>query len=162
MAGKAGRLMPVDDLWYLKKRGPNNKRLPSKLHGKGKRWRVRYQDADGADRTKFFDREVDAKEFDAEQIVGVTRDDHGPSPADRALTYKEYAERWRISRRIGHALDYQRHLESRLRPITIRTSATDSYVRSTSPTFWNGSPNFSPPTLLNHRSRPTTTCSITS
>jgi hypothetical protein len=52
--------MPVDDLWYLNKRGPNNKRLRSKRHGKGKRWRVRYQDTNGAQRTKFFDREVDA------------------------------------------------------------------------------------------------------
>jgi integrase len=107
--------MPVDDLWYLNKRGPNNKRLPSRRHGKGKRWRVRYQDTSGAERTKFFEREVDAKEWDARQTAGVHDEVSAPSRLARALTFKEYAERWRLSRRIGQALEYQRHLESRLR-----------------------------------------------
>ncbi|WP_165947386.1 transposase family protein [Micromonospora sp. 15K316] len=34
--------MAVDDLWYLSKRGQDGKRLPSRRHGQGKRWRVRF------------------------------------------------------------------------------------------------------------------------
>lgn len=50
--------MPIDDLWYLTKRGADKKRLPSKRHGRGKRWRVRYTDAAGEAREKLFDRKV--------------------------------------------------------------------------------------------------------
>lgn len=35
--------------------------------------------------------------------------------ADRHTTFRDYAERWRHSRKVSQALDYQRHLESRLR-----------------------------------------------
>lgn len=48
--------MPIDDLWYLKKRDPDTKKpLPSRRHGRGKRWRVRYVDADGNKREMLFD-----------------------------------------------------------------------------------------------------------
>jgi integrase len=107
--------MPVDDLWYLRKRGANNTRLPSRRHGQGKRWRVRYSDTDGTTRTRFFEREVDAKAFDAKQIAGVVEPDPPLRRDQPAITFKEYGERWRVSRQIGQALEYQRHLESRLR-----------------------------------------------
>jgi hypothetical protein len=46
--------MPIDDMWYLSKRGPDSKRAKSKLYGKGKRWRCRYENATGQTRIKYF------------------------------------------------------------------------------------------------------------
>jgi integrase len=106
--------MPVDDLWYLTKRGPNKKKLPSKRHGQGKRWRVRFEDSQGVPRTKFFERLADAQDFDAGQRSGLIVPSVS-NRADRFVTFFDYGERWRMSRRVSQALDYQRHLDSRLR-----------------------------------------------
>ncbi len=106
--------MAVDDLWYLKERGPDKKRLKSKRHGRGRRWRVRYVDASGEPREKHFDRKTDAEEFDLAARTG-TASEVKLDRADARTTYRDYAERWRLSRSIGQALDYRRHLESRLR-----------------------------------------------
>ncbi|MEV5694204.1 tyrosine-type recombinase/integrase [Micromonospora globbae] len=106
--------MAVDDRWYLKKRGPDGKRLRSERYGRGKRWRVRYEDANGEPRERLFERKDDAEAFDARARAGLaeeTRVDQG----ERRTSFREYAERWRVSRQIGQALDYQRHTESRLR-----------------------------------------------
>lgn len=106
--------MPVDDLWYRKQRGPDGERLKSKRHGKGKRWRCRYVDASGKTHTRFFDRKVDAEAFDV-----AVRSGQAPestlNQSERHTSFHEYAERWRRSRQITQALEYQRHLESRLK-----------------------------------------------
>ncbi|ROO52497.1 phage integrase family protein [Micromonospora sp. Llam0] len=106
--------MPVDDLWYLNKRGPNGKRLPSKRHGQGKRWRVRFTDASGRARTMFFERKVDADAWDADARAGVARETR-VDLADRQITFREYGERWRLSREIGWAVETRRRVESNLR-----------------------------------------------
>jgi hypothetical protein len=106
--------MPVDDLWYLNKRGPNNARLKSKRYGRGRRWRCRYEDVTGRTREKHFDRKADADAWDREAQRG-TVEEVKVDQAERKTTFYEYAERWRISRRVEQALDYRRHLDSRLR-----------------------------------------------
>ncbi|MEU7903003.1 site-specific integrase [Actinoplanes sp. NPDC049118] len=106
--------MPIDDLWYLKERGPDKKRLKSRRYGRGKRWRVRYIDAAGGSRERLFDRKTDAEAFDLEARTGAAPETQ-LNQADQRTTYREYAERWRLSRSVGQALDYQRHLDSRLR-----------------------------------------------
>lgn len=106
--------MPIDDLWYLKERGPDKKRLQSRRHGRGKRWRVRYTDAADRDRERLFDRKADAEEFDLSARTGAAPETRLVQ-AERHITYREYAERWRHSRKVSQALDYQRHLDSRLR-----------------------------------------------
>jgi integrase len=106
--------MPVDDMWYLSKRGPTGKRAKSKLYGKGKRWRCRYDDATGQGRTKYFERRADAEDFEDRQRNG-TAEESKVSQSEQRTTFYEYAERWRHSRRIAQALEYQRHLDSRLR-----------------------------------------------
>ena len=105
--------MPVDDLWYLAHRGPSGERLKSQRHGRGKRWRCRYTDDAGAPQARLFERKADADAWDAAVRSGA------PVPitqqtADRT-TFREYAERWRTTRQITQALEYQRHLESRFR-----------------------------------------------
>lgn len=106
--------MAVDDRWYLSKRGPNDERVKSQRYGRGKRWRCRYEDANGVPRERLFERKTDAEAWDLAARSGQveeTKVDQG----ERRTTFREYAERWRLSRQIGQALEYQRHIESRLR-----------------------------------------------
>ncbi|RUL90971.1 site-specific integrase [Verrucosispora sp. FIM060022] len=106
--------MPIDDLWYLSKRGPDKKRLPSKRHGRGKRWRVRYTDAAGEPREKLFERKVDADAFDLECRSGVAAEVKATRETDR-LTFAEYAQRWRESRESGWATETRRRIPQNLR-----------------------------------------------
>ena len=75
--------MPVDDLWYLGKRGPDGKRLPSKRHGRGKRWRVRYVDDTGQPKQKLFERRADAEQFDVNTRADVSRGQYVDRPPAR-------------------------------------------------------------------------------
>jgi integrase len=86
--------MPVDDLWYLAKRGPDGARLPSKRHGRGKRWRVRWTDDKGQSRTQHFDRKVDADRHDANVRADLSRGQYVDDRAGR-MPVVELAERWR-------------------------------------------------------------------
>lgn len=106
--------MPVDDLWYLNKRGPDRKRLPSKRHGRGKRWRVRYTDAAGESRERLFERKVDADAFDVECRSGVAAEVKTTREMDR-LTFAEYAQRWTESRQSGWATETRRRIPQNLR-----------------------------------------------
>ncbi|MEE6259494.1 hypothetical protein [Plantactinospora sonchi] len=133
--------MAVDDLWYLSKRGPNGERVKSKRYGRGKRWRCRYEDATGHTRTRFFERKADADAWDKKASNG-TAEETQTDQGERRTTFHDYAERWRLSRQIGQALDYRRHTESRYATTTIRTSATGRSALSTSRTFWSGSPSY--------------------
>jgi integrase len=101
--------MTVDDMWYLKKLGPDKKRVPSKLHGKGKRWRVRY---DGG--TRYFERQTDAKNFDAAKRTGLELDLPRRS-AGRSITFHEYADRWCQSRTVTWAVETRRRVPGNLR-----------------------------------------------
>ncbi|KUL25037.1 tyrosine-type recombinase/integrase [Actinoplanes awajinensis] len=86
--------MAVDDLWYLKERGPDGARLPSKKHGRGKRWRARWVDNLGEGRERLFERKADADRFDANVRADLSR---GQYIDDRAgqVTVAALAERWR-------------------------------------------------------------------
>lgn len=106
--------MPIDDLWYLTKRGPDKKRLPSKRHGRGKRWRVRYTDAAGEPREKLFERKTDAEAFDLECRSGVAAEVKAKRETDR-LTFAEYAQRWRESRESGWAAETRQRIPQNLR-----------------------------------------------
>ncbi|MBN1174691.1 MAG: site-specific integrase [Micromonosporaceae bacterium] len=107
--------MPVDDLWYLRARDPNNtkKRLPSKKHGRGKRWRVRYVDASGEGRERLFERKTDAEAFDLQCRAGVA-DAVKVDRGERRVTFREYAERWRRSRQTGWAEETVRRMPGNL------------------------------------------------
>ena len=88
--------MAVDDLWYLTKRDPGtNVRLPSKRHGRGKRWRVRWVDpGTGEPRTQLFERKVDAERHDASMQADIA---HGRYVDPRAgrVTIAGYGAGWR-------------------------------------------------------------------
>lgn len=94
--------MAVDDLWYLKKRGPNRPDgkpgpfLPSKRHGRGKRWRVRYTDDAGQPRERLFDRKADAERWDANTRADVSRGVYVDPDAGK-VTVEVYGEQWRMN-----------------------------------------------------------------
>lgn len=84
--------MPIDDLWYSKRGG---QRTPTKRHGRGRRWRVRWIDpATGQPRAKLFDRRADAERFDAEIHADIHRGSYIDPSAGR-ITLAEWAETWR-------------------------------------------------------------------
>lgn len=106
--------MPIDDLWYLKKTGSDGQRLPSKRHGRGKRWRVRYTDGAGQTRERMFDRKTDARDFEVEALTGAAPETK-LDQADRHVTFPVYAERWRQARVITWGLETRRRIESNIR-----------------------------------------------
>lgn len=88
--------MAVDDLWYLRKRDEvTGERIPSKRYGRGKRWRVRWNDPEtGRPRTELFDRKADADRHDANMQADISRGQYVDPRAGR-LTVAEFAEQWR-------------------------------------------------------------------
>ena len=94
--------MAVDDVWYLKARGSDGARIPSRAHGRGKRWRVRWVDDQGQARSRFFERRTDAERFDANVRADLSRGQYIDDRSGR-VTVAELAERWRAD---------QLHIES--------------------------------------------------
>ena len=88
--------MPVDDLWYLRRRDPaTGERLPSQRHGRGKRWRVRWVDPEtGQTRTELFGRRADAERHDANMHADISRGQY-VDPREGKLSVAAYAEQWR-------------------------------------------------------------------
>lgn len=91
--------MPIDDLWNSSRReyGPDGKKLPpkpTKRHGRGKRWRVRYVDDTGRTATRLFAKKPDAVRFDAAVRTDVARGLYVDPVAGRQ-TVAEYARSWR-------------------------------------------------------------------
>lgn len=88
--------MPVDDLWYRKKRDPETgQRSPSQRYGRGKRWRARWIDpATGESRTELFDKKVDAERHSVNMEADISRGQY-VDPRAGKVTVAEYAEQWR-------------------------------------------------------------------
>ncbi len=80
----------VEDRWYKTAEG---RRVKTARHGRGLRWRARYLDPDGDERSRSFDRKVDAERFLAEiehsKISGSYRD-----PDAGRVTLRKYAAGW--------------------------------------------------------------------
>lgn len=89
--------MAVDDLWYLTRRNPETgERRPSKRHGRGKRWRVRWSDPHtGETRTELFERKADAERHDVSMHADISRGQY-IDPRAGKITIAEYAAQWRI------------------------------------------------------------------
>lgn len=96
--------MPVDDLWYRRKRDPETgERLKSKRHGRGKRWRVRWNDPEtGQPRAELFDRRADADRHDANVHADISRGQY-VDPRAGKLTLTQYAEQWRKTQLHRHS-----------------------------------------------------------
>ncbi|MCA1694104.1 MAG: site-specific integrase, partial [Actinobacteria bacterium] len=88
--------MAVDDLWYLTRRDPETgERRPSKRYGRGKRWRVRWNDPrTGETRTTLFERKADAERHDASMHADISRGQY-IDPRAGKITIALYAPQWR-------------------------------------------------------------------
>ncbi len=88
--------MAVHDLWYLSKRDPDGKRLPSRRHGRGKRWRVTWTDDNGNERTAHFERKPDAERHNSNVHADLSRGQYIDDRAGR-ITVAELGDNWRSS-----------------------------------------------------------------
>ena len=85
----------VEDLWFKTVRNPDGttSKVPSKLDGKGSRWRARYVDSHGQEHTKAFARKSDAQAWLDGQTAAVVGGTH-VAPKRTATTFGELAETW--------------------------------------------------------------------
>lgn len=104
--------MPVDDLWYLAKRGPDGERVPSTRHGRGRRWRTRWIDPAGQPKSALFDRKVDADRHDVAMRADVARGTYVDADAGKT-TLKAYADQWLSAQTFDPST--RESVESRLR-----------------------------------------------
>jgi integrase len=85
----------VEDLWTKTVRNADGttSKVPSSLHGKGSRWRARYVDAQGRERSRNFGRKSDAQAWidteTAGHVTGTWTD-----PQLSGVTFGAVAERW--------------------------------------------------------------------
>jgi integrase len=95
MAARRNRRAGVEDLWTKEVRDDDGtvRRVPSKLHGKGKRWRARYVDDAGNEHTKRFARKTDAQAWLDGQVSAMVQGTH-VSPRDAQRTVRQWTERW--------------------------------------------------------------------
>ncbi|SUA73670.1 Tyrosine recombinase XerC [Nocardia otitidiscaviarum] len=69
------------------------RRVPSKLHGTGKRWRARYVDDGGHEHTKRFARKTDAQSWLNTQTAALVAGTHIP-PRDAQKTVGQWCDEW--------------------------------------------------------------------
>ena len=136
--------MALIDLWYLPTRGPDNKRIPSKRYGCGKRYRVDYLDAAGHPRSRSFAHKPAAKDFDTACRAGVAAEVNTARAATR-LTFPEYAARWRAAREFSWEVETRRRIPSNI-AYHLNPAFSDPSERSPQPTSSSGSRSGSPAT----------------
>src|SRR5205814_1925053 len=82
-------------------------------HGTGKRWRVRYLDPDGKERSRSFDRKADAERFKDTTAADVRRGTWMDPDAGK-ITLRKYAEGW-LAGQTQHQASTRESVEQRLR-----------------------------------------------
>lgn len=102
----------VEDRWEKVVAG---RRQRTDRYGSGKRWRARYVDADGRERSQTFARKGDAERFlvavEADLLRGTYVD-----PQRAKLTLAAYAERWLQPLRLSSRRTYEIYLRMRILP----------------------------------------------
>jgi len=81
----------VDDLWY--KKGSDGKRVPSERHGRGRRYRVRYNNDRGEPKQRLFERKAEAERFDVDTRSAVNRGQYIDPNAGKVLL-RDYGAEW--------------------------------------------------------------------
>lgn len=105
--------MAVVDLWYLRSRGPDSERVASRRHGRGRRFRVDFLDAAGHRRSRTFDDEATAIDFDLACRAPRATETH-IDPVASLLTFPEYAARWRAAREFSWEVETRRRIPGNL------------------------------------------------
>lgn len=87
--------MPVDDLHFRSRRDANGNRAPTRRHGRGMRWRTRWEDPEtGETCNKLFDKKVDADRYDAIMHADISRGRY-VAPAAGKIKVADQFEEWR-------------------------------------------------------------------
>jgi integrase len=108
----------ADDLWHQQKGekikcGCGGLKVPSAKHGRGKRWRARVKDAGGKLLQPSFDRQEDAKAFEAETRADVARGTYVDPDAGK-IRLREYGNTWLETVWSGSSSSRE-HMERRFR-----------------------------------------------
>ncbi|KAA8889889.1 site-specific integrase [Nocardia colli] len=95
MATRRNRRAGVEDLWTKEERDADGtvRRVPSKLHGKGKRWRARYVDDADGEHSRRFARKTDAQKWLDDQLASLVHGTH-IAPRDAQLTVAQWCDEW--------------------------------------------------------------------
>ena len=95
MGARRNRRAGVEDLWTKDERQPDGtvRRVPSKLDGKGKRWRARYVDDLGQEHTQRFARKTDAQTWLNGQVSALVQGTH-VAPRDMQRTVAQWCDEW--------------------------------------------------------------------
>ncbi|MEU4327734.1 hypothetical protein [Nonomuraea dietziae] len=115
--------MTVYDRWHKshpkpgEKKCPEHKKVPTKNHGKGERWQVRYRDEAGDQRARNFDKKSDAETFDATHKADKARGDW-IDPKLGQTRFDDYAAAWMAARlhKPGTIEAYKNALKNHISP----------------------------------------------
>jgi integrase len=129
----------VQDLWFKTVAHPDTgqpERIKTHLHGKGKRYRVRYIDPDGRERSKSF---PDRQKRQAENFLGEIESDKRRGsyvdPVAGLMPFRSYAESWLASQTVEEStreavgLRLRKHIFPRLGQRSL-ASITPADIRS--------------------------------
>lgn len=136
--------MTVDDLWHLSHPpagaapcGKHGKLVGSSRHGRGKRWRVRYVDPQGDDKTRLFEKVADAEAFDLSVRSAVAQGTYVDPNAGK-VTFAAYAESWLETQTFGESTreTVESRLKTQILPVlggrelrSIRPSGIQAFIR---------------------------------
>src|SRR4051812_28295688 len=104
----------VEDRWEKLVAG---ERVRTGRYGKGRRWRARYTDADGRERSQTFARKGDAEKFLATVTADVLRGSY-VDPQRSRLPLRQYTERWLAAQTLAPSSrrTYEIYLRTRIHP----------------------------------------------
>lgn len=86
----------IQDLWYAP--DPDGEARPTRRHGTGKRWKARYLDTDGRERSKSFARKAEADKFLVQVAADVLRGTYLDPDAGKISLRRYASEFWLPSR----------------------------------------------------------------
>ncbi|WP_169949382.1 N-terminal phage integrase SAM-like domain-containing protein [Microbispora sp. H11081] len=136
--------MTVTDRWHKShpKKGepfcPEHKRVPTREHGRGDRWLVRYRDEKRLQLKRSFDRKADTDRFDAARKADTARGDW-IDPKLGQTKFGDYAPEWLAARLHKPTTEetYRNHLRKHIYPAfdrvplaSIRPTAVQQWVKS--------------------------------
>ena len=93
----------VEDRWF--RPGPDGAKTGTSRHGTGLRWRVRYLDPGGAERSKSFARKPDAERF-MNAAAAKVQDGTWSDPALGKMTLRRYVEQTYLPAQVTEATSY--------------------------------------------------------
>ncbi len=102
----------VEDRWFITVRNEDGEKTekPSSRHGTGRRWRVRYDTPDGAEKSKSFARKPDADGFLIQVSADLLRGTYLDPDAGK-ITLRKYATQWLANQNFdattGEAIEFR-------------------------------------------------------